>query len=133
VDEGMAFELLAASLRASSSDLESFVKVLAGKLEQALPGRAVVERRPARFLSKQLRVERIECQLGDRRYLLTARRGAVETRCATVVRGIVLKTAELPLDQWIEALARDLASEAQQSEASRLALERLLTQDQTQE
>jgi len=123
----MAFELLAASLRASSSDLETFVKVLAGKLEEALPGKARVERRAARFLSKETRVERVECQLGDRRYLLAAHRGAVETRCATVVRGIVLKSEQLPLDAWIDALARDLASEAQQSEASRLALERLLT------
>ena len=38
------FELLAASLRSSGGDLESFVEVLADKLERALPGRVVVER-----------------------------------------------------------------------------------------
>src|SRR6266536_1597286 len=61
----MAFELLAASLRASSGDLETFVRVLAEKLDQALPGRARIERRAARFLSKQTRVERIERALGE--------------------------------------------------------------------
>ncbi len=122
----MAFEMLAASLRASSGDLETFVEVLAEKLDQALPGRARIERRAARFLSKQTRVERIELELGDWRYVLAARGAAVETRRAKAVRGIVLKTERLPLDAWIASLSRDLASEAQQSEASRLALERLL-------
>lgn len=120
------FDLLAASLRASSGDLATYVEVLARKLEAALRGRTRVERRPVRFLSKQKRVERIELDLGEKRYLLAARAGSVETRCATVVRGVVLKSAELPLEQWIEALARDLADEARGSEQSRLALEQLL-------
>jgi len=122
----MAFELLAASLRASSGDLETFVRVLAEKLDQALPGRARIERRAARFLSKQTRVERIELELGEWRYVLAARGAALDTRRAKAVRGIVLKTEQLPLDAWIASLSRDLASEAQRSEASRLALERLL-------
>ncbi len=122
----MAFELLAASLRASSGDLETFVRVLAEKLDQALPGRARIERRAARFLSKQTRVERIELELGEWRYVLAARGAALDTRRAKAVRGIVLKTEQLPLDAWIASLSRDLASEAQRSEESRLALERLL-------
>ena len=42
------------------------------------------------------------------------------------MRGIVLKTEEVPLDVWIDELSRDLAEEAHRSERSRLALERLL-------
>ena len=67
-DDG-GFELLSASLRASSGDLKTFVEVLAGKLEQALPGRVVVERRPVRRFSKEKRVARIEVALGDNRYV----------------------------------------------------------------
>lgn len=119
-------DLLAASLRSSSSDLATFVEVLADKLEEALPGRVIVERR-GRFLGKDKRVARLQCELGDQRYMLTARDGAVQTRRAKAVRGIVLKTEDVPLAEWLDALARDLATEAQSSERARLALEELLS------
>jgi hypothetical protein len=123
---GADFELLAASLRSSSGDLRTFVEVLAEKLERALPGRVKVERRGVRFLAKEKRVQRVECDFGERRYLLATKDGAVETRRATAVRGVVLKSEALPLDDWIDALARDLATEARSSDRSRLALEQLL-------
>src|SRR5881397_267184 len=126
MEEGMAFELLAASLRASSGDLGTFVRVLADKLEGALPGRVTVERKPVRLLSKHKRVTRIELDLGEHRYRLLTRGAAVEPSRATAVRGIVLKNEPLALDAWIKALSRDLAAEAQRSDASRLALMRLL-------
>ena len=62
--------------------------VLADKLDRALPGRVKVQRRAGRLLSKQKHATAIELDLGETRYLLTARDGAVETRCATAVRGI---------------------------------------------
>ena len=95
------FELLAASLRASSSDLDTFVEVLADKLEHALPGRVSVERRAVRRFSKEKRVARIELALGDNRYLAIMQDGTLETRCAKAVRGVVLKTEALPLDAWL--------------------------------
>ena len=71
-------------------------------------------------------VARIELALGDNRYIAIAQGGALETRCAKAVRGVVLKTEALPLDAWLESLARELAAEAEASEQSRLALEQLL-------
>ena len=38
----------------------------------------------------------------------------------------MLKSEELSLDDWLEALARDLAEEAQTSEQAQLALQELL-------
>ncbi len=125
-DDAVDVEQLAATLRASSSDLRVFVEVLADKLEQALPGRVQVERRGTRFLGKEKRVERVQCQLGDQRYVLVARDGLVDTRRATAVRGVVLKTEQIPLDEWLDALAGDLATEAKTSERARLALQQLL-------
>jgi hypothetical protein len=125
-DDGIDVDLLAAALRASSSDLSVFVDVLADKLEQALPGRVQVERRATRFLGKQKRVGRIQCELGDVRYVLATRGGAIDTNRATAVRGVVLKTEPLPLADWLGALARDLAAEAQTSEHARVALQELL-------
>lgn len=125
-DDESGFELLAASLRSSSGDLATFVEVLADKLERALPGRVAVERRAVRRFSKEKRVARIELALGDNRYIAVAQDGALETRCAKAVRGVVLKTEELPLEAWLDALARELATEADANEQSRLALEQLL-------
>ena len=120
------FELLAASLRSSAGDLRTFVEVLAKKLEQALPGRVRVERRAVRLFSKEKRVARIELALGDNRYVAVAEGGGFETRCATAVRGVVLKTEVLPLQAWLESLRRELAIEAEANEQSRRALEQLL-------
>jgi hypothetical protein len=119
-------DLLAASLRASSSDLTVFVEVLADKLAAALPGRVDVERRSTRFLGKKKRVERLQCDLGGQRFLLVVHDGLVETRRATAVRGVVLKTDELPLGEWLDGLARELANEARTSDQARLALQQLL-------
>ena len=126
IRDGGGFELLAASLRSSGSDLDVFVEVLADKLEQALPGRVVVERRALRRFSKDKRVARIEVALGDNRYTVVVRQGVLETRCAKAVRGVVLKTEELPLNGWLEALGHELAIEAEASEQSRVALDQLL-------
>jgi hypothetical protein len=120
------FELLAASLRSSGGDLRVFIEVLASKLEQALPGRVVVERRGARLFSKDRRVARIEVVLGDERYIAVVSGGVVETRCAKAVRGVVLKSEVLPVEAWLGRLGRGLALEAEASEQSRLALEELL-------
>jgi hypothetical protein len=114
---------VAASLRADAGDLATGLEVLAAKLERALPGRVRVERGGV-FRGK--RVERVDCDLGETRYSLAAGRGLPEARRAKVVRGVTLKTEELDLDAWIQALARELAEEAQTSEQARLALGRLL-------
>ena len=79
-----------------------------------------------RRFSKEKRVARIELALGDERYIAVAQGGVLETRCAKAVRGVVLKSDVLPLEVWLDALARGLAVEAEASEQSRLALEQLL-------
>jgi hypothetical protein len=43
-----------------------------------------------------------------------------------MVRGIVLKTEQIPMMQWIDELAAALAQEATQSAQARAALERFL-------
>src|SRR5436305_13208770 len=109
------FELLASSLRASSTDLATFVRVLAEKLEDALPAQVRVDRRRSGFLSHERVVRAVECDLAGRRYSLAVEGARPESRRATVVRGVVLKSESLGLDEWIDALAADLAVEAEAS------------------
>ena len=120
-------DLLAASLRADSSDLSAFVESLAAKLEEAMPGRVRVDRRRSGMFGPKS-VQSVSVDLGDRRLELRNERGAVQTRCARLSGGIVLKNEVLETDAWLAMLSEALAAEAARSETTRKALERLLIQ-----
>jgi hypothetical protein len=124
---GVDLDLLAASLRADSSDLSAFVESLAAKLEEAVPGRVRVERRRTGVFGPKT-VRSLSVDLGDRRLELRAEGGGVQTRSAKLSGGIVLKNDALDTDAWLAVLSDALATEASRSEATRQALERLLFQ-----
>jgi hypothetical protein len=118
---------VAASLRADAGDVRGYCEALAVRLEGALPAQTRVERRSRRFLSREKTVRHLEVDAGENRYSLTVdERGNVDATRSAAVRGIVLKNDPLPLDEWIDALARDLAQQAQATAEGRAALERLL-------
>lgn len=120
------FELVAASLRADTVDLRAFVEALAAKLEGALPDRTAVQRSGGGFLGGAKRVRAIAVRLGEGEYVLEAHDGSPACTRRVVVRGIALKNEELSLDEWIEALSRELTAQAGTSEHDRAALARLL-------
>ncbi len=124
---GVDLDLLAASLRADSSDLSAFVESMAAKLEEAIPSRVRVDRRRAGMFGPKA-VRSVLVDLGDQRLELRHEGGAVQTRCARLSAGIVLKNEELEMDAWLAMLSEALAAEANRSEATRRALERLLIQ-----
>jgi hypothetical protein len=119
-------DLLAANLRADSSDLDAFVESLATKLEDAMPRRTKVDRaRRGMFGPKEVR--RISVDAGDRRLeLVCGERDQIETRRARLSGGIVLKSETLDTDEWLRELGAAMTAEAQRSEQTRQALERLL-------
>jgi hypothetical protein len=119
-------DLLAASLRADASDTATFLEALAARLEGALPDQVEVQRK-GRLLGGAKRVRRIAVRLGDSHYEIEGDGGGLTARRRSVVRGIALKSEELGVEAWIEALSADLLALAESSERGRLALERLLT------
>jgi hypothetical protein len=126
-ESALDLDLLAASLRADASDLSAFVESLALKLEEAVPARTRVDRRRTGMFGPK-RVRSLSVDAGDRRLELRAEGGGVRTRCATLSMGIVLKNEDLDTQAWLGMLSEALADEASRSEATRKALERLLTQ-----
>ncbi len=120
-------DLIAASLRADSSDLSAFVESLSDKLEQVMPGRVRIDRRRT-GLTGSKRVRRIALDAGNERLELELDRGVIATRRARLSGGIVLKNETLDTDMWLAALGEALAAEAQRSATTRQALERLLLQ-----
>ena len=97
-DAELDLDLLAASLRADSSDLGAFVESLAVKLEEVCRDGVRVERRRAGLFGPKL-VRRIALDAGDERLELdgTTRR-VIETRRARLSGGIVLKSEPLDTD-----------------------------------
>jgi hypothetical protein len=122
------FDLVAASLRADTTDLNAFVEALAVKLEGALPGAVKVDRRGGGLRSREKRVRRISISMDATRYDLERDGESIETSRSSEVRGIVIKSERLGLDEWIDGLSRELTERASQSERSMLALQRLLEQ-----
>jgi hypothetical protein len=124
-ESAIDLDLLAASLRADSSDLHAFVESVAAKLEEAVPARVRVERRRSGMFGPKA-VRSVTIDLADRRLELRAEGGAVQTRCARLSGGIVLKNETLETDEWLGMLSEALATEARRNETTRQALERLL-------
>jgi hypothetical protein len=122
----LSFDLLAASLRQDTHDLEAFHEVLAAKLQEALPTDAVRIRRGGLPFASRRPLAELEVVLGDESFVATHQAGHFSHRVAKVVRGIALKTAEMPFQDWLGQLTQALWSEAQESESTREALERFL-------
>jgi hypothetical protein len=127
MDDALDLDLLAASLRADTSDLGTYVESLAAKLEDAVPGRVHVERRRVGLFGPKA-VRSIAVDAGDRRLDLTYHGGSLQARAAKTSGGIVIKNETLDPEEWVAALGQVLAAEARRSESTRRALERLLTE-----
>ena len=118
-------ELVAASLRADGADLAIFVEALADKLTGAFPAHVKVERKKG-FLPGSKPVRRLTVELGSERFELEHEDGKVACRRRELVRGIALRSEELELGPWLDALSAAVVAEAESSERGREALRALL-------
>jgi hypothetical protein len=129
----MDFDMVAAALRQDAADVATYASVLTGTLADALPpGCVVVER--DRSLSDKLkgregRPSRIVVRLGDRTLFLAAAHGRPVAEIHHEVRGVVLSRDQVPIDAWIEALARELIAHADANARAADALRRLVAGD----
>jgi len=128
MDPDPSFDLAAAGLRGDGAELASSVEVLAVKLEQALPGRALVERRGGGLLGRGTkRIVSIEVALADCRYRLAFNKGRLEGTRMRQSGGIAIKRETMEAGDWLAALTDDLRDEAERSAEARAALEKLLS------
>ncbi len=128
IGQPMWTELYAASLRADKNDLKTFLDALAVKLEGSLPDHTKVTRQGSIF-SRERAVKDIVVSLGEYQYRISReKQGFLMAVRQHMVRGIVLKTEQTTVDQWIDELSEALAQLASHSAQSRAALERFLIQ-----
>lgn len=124
--------LLAAMLRAEQAEVASYARVLSGALAQALPAGMVeidyqrsagdrLARRPGRAVRLVVHGENHDLELHE-----AARGGGIEAELRQVVRGVVINRRSIGMEEWLHALAQDIARAAARDTAARQALERLL-------
>ena len=116
-DRGGDVNALAASLRSHSDDISLYAGMLLSTLSEALPPHMTQvqrERGLRAFRRGDRPIRSVTITVGDRTFRLTRDRvGAVPAATVDhVVRGIVLSTDEVPLTQWTDLLAQELAEAA---------------------
>ena len=121
---GVRADALLARLSVGADGGAAFLDALAAKLEPALPGKVVAERKGGLFA--KTRTVRVVVELGARRFTLALGHGdQVEGSCAHVVRGVTLKNEMLPLAALLDALTAELYELAQQSKEAHAAMIKL--------
>ncbi len=118
---------LAGSLAHSyAQDARGFLPLLAAVLESAMPEETEVERKGGLF-QKQKPVRQVSVTLDDQIYTLEdTGRGPLVAQRVKIVRGIVLKTDSLPIEEWLSELGAAITASAGRSEKAFFALKDLL-------
>jgi hypothetical protein len=124
VSDGTDLELLTASLRADAADSGAMIEALATKLEADLPHLVTVHRRGFRGRGA---VGEIDVSLDDRRLRLSTQGGRLSASAGTLSGGIVIKTRQLGIDEWLGELAAGLSRVAEHDARAGAAITNLLT------
>lgn len=119
-------DLVSSALRADMGDLDTYFQVLSAKLADSLGPMVTVEREGGLF-HKDHPAKRITVEAGTQRFLAEREKGRITCSIAESVRGIVLRTREVGVEEWLDALARHLTEAARTSAGARSALDNLLT------
>lgn len=128
--DDLSLELVMAALRADSSDIAIYAKVLTESLGDSLPpGCVTIERN--RSMSDRARnrpgtVTKVSVKLGEKSMTLGTHRGAPVAEICHEVRGIVLSRNQVPIAEWAAELAKGLVEHAEQNAQAATALRKLV-------
>ena len=126
LDQALEVDVLAAALRMDHQESGDLLEFLAKKLEQSLPQNTTVTR-GGWFLSREHPVQQITVSFDDYQYqIIRERHGSFTAKVMKLVRGVVIKTTEIPIDQWTDEVAQQLAQLAQRSAQARSALNKFV-------
>jgi len=125
-----SLDMVTAALRADSSDIAIYAKVLTESLGDALPASCVTVDRD-RSMSDRMKgrpgtVSKITVRLGEQVMTLRLTAGAPAAEICREVRGVVLSRQPVEVGQWAAELARALVSHAEQNAETAAALRRLV-------
>ncbi len=109
VDQALSVDVLAAALSLEQCGTGDLLELLARKFSGGLPQNTKIRRRWFGLGS----IRSVKLCFDDREYEVSREKyGAVATRSAQVVRGITIKTTDLSIAEWRQAVAEVLAEKA---------------------
>jgi len=125
-----SLDMVTAALRADSSDIAIYARVLTDSLGEALPPDCVIVDRD-RSVSDRMKgrpgtVRKLTIRLGDQVMTLQLTGGRPAAEICREVRGVVLTRQPVQLSEWATALAKALVSHAEQNAQTAEALRRLV-------
>jgi hypothetical protein len=125
-----SLDMVTAALRADSSDIAIYAKVLTESLGESLPpDRVQVDRDRSvsdRMKGRPGQVTKITIRLSDQVLTLRLTGGAPVAEVCREVRGVVLSRQTVSVGQWAAELAKALVSHAEQNADTAEALRRLV-------
>jgi hypothetical protein len=125
-----SLDMVTAALRADSSDIAIYARVLTESLGDALPASFVTVDRDRsvadRMKGRPGTVTKITVRLGDQVMTLRLTGGAPAAEICREVRGVVLSRQPVQVAQWAAELAKALVSHAEQNAETAEALRRLV-------
>jgi hypothetical protein len=125
LDPALEADVLAAALQLDNRESGDLLEFLAQKLEQSLPQATTVVR-GGNFLSKTRPVKEITVRFDAYHYQISRqisrKPGLPTAKVMKLVRGVVLKTSEVTVEDWTAGIAQELATLAQRSAQTRAAL-----------
>jgi DNA replicative helicase MCM subunit Mcm2 (Cdc46/Mcm family) len=121
LDPALEADVLAAALQMDNRESGDLLEFLAQKLEQSLP-QATTVLRSGNFLSKARPVKEITVRFENYHYQLSRGHSLPSAKVMKLVRGVVLKTSEVSVEDWTAGIAQELAALAQRSAQTRAAL-----------
>jgi len=106
-DESLKIDILASALHMDKLESKELVETLATRLQTILPDSTTVER-GGWILSSDRPVKKLIVRFDDLHLGLVKDKSRVTATSMKIVRGVVLKTSEVSLDDWIKTLATEL-------------------------
>ncbi len=127
LDRALQVDVLIASLRMSQSQSRDLLEYLSNMLENALPAITSVKR-GGWLLSAKKPVEELTVRFDDYHYQIARKKnGSFSAIQMKIVRGVVLKNSEIPVEQCIDEIVAGLAKFTEQNAEARMALNRFVT------
>ncbi|HLH79837.1 MAG TPA: hypothetical protein VKV29_06085 [Chthonomonas sp.] len=124
--EWLKFGVAASLSKQYTRDQRAFLDLLASMLTQVLPQETEVKYKGGLF-SAHKSVHQIRVQLSEWSYTLEdPGRGNLRATRTRIVRGIALKTEEIPVEEWVTALDQEIGERARKSAAARNALAKFI-------
>jgi hypothetical protein len=119
-------DLSAAWFRRAQGDFKAFIAAFGARLEGAIPGRVTVERKRAGLFSTRSEVVGVAISTEATLYSLALVRDRLVASRSKAVRGVTLKSEEMPVPEWLQSLDADIRKLAEHAGSAQSVLHEFL-------